>query len=105
MVQTAQHTSVGSDRETLGRALRRWLPDEAVLDQPEQLRPYECDGFSAYRRLPLGVVLPETTEQVQAVMRYCAGQGIPVMPTMVSANTNAAILMIAEKAAQLIPDA
>ncbi len=79
MARTAEHALVGSDRDALGRALRQWLPDAAVLDQIEQLRPYECDGLSAYRRLPLVVVLPDTVEQVQAVMRYCASQRIPVV--------------------------
>jgi glycolate oxidase len=79
MARTAEHAPAGSDRDALGRTLRQWLPDEAVLDQPEQLRPYECDGLSAYRRLPLVVVLPDTVEQVQAVMRYCVGQRIPVV--------------------------
>ncbi len=79
MAQIAEHAPAASDRDALGRALRQWLPDEAVLDQAEQLRPYECDGLSAYRRLPLVVVLPDTVEQVQAVMRYCASQRIPVV--------------------------
>lgn len=79
MAQIAEPAQVDSERGALARALRQWLPDDAVLDQPEQLRPYECDGLSAYRRLPLVVVLPETVEQVQAVMRYCARQRIPVV--------------------------
>ncbi len=68
-----------AERDALAREFQRWLPAEAVLHQPEQLRPYECDGLSAYRRLPLVVVLPDTVEQVQQVMRYCAAQGIPVV--------------------------
>ncbi len=79
MAQTAEPTPAAGDREALGRALRSLLPDDAVLDHPEELRPYECDGLSAYRKLPLVVVLPETVEQVQEVMRYCAGQRIPVV--------------------------
>ena len=47
------------------------LPAEAVIADELRLKPYETDGLSAYRQLPLAVVLPETTEQVAAVMRYC----------------------------------
>ncbi|MEZ5590965.1 MAG: glycolate oxidase subunit GlcD [Gammaproteobacteria bacterium] len=50
-----------------------------ILTEEEDLRPYECDGLSVYRRLPLAVVLPETIEQVQHVMRSCSQMGIPVV--------------------------
>jgi len=55
------------------------LPAEAVLFRPEDLRPYECDGLSAYRRLPLVVALPERIEQVQAIMRLCHELKVPVV--------------------------
>ncbi len=72
-------TGKQADREVHAKALRAWLPRHAVLDQVEELRPYECDGLSAYRKLPLLVVLPDTVEQVQAVMRYCAREEVPVV--------------------------
>ncbi|MCB1718281.1 MAG: glycolate oxidase subunit GlcD, partial [Candidatus Competibacteraceae bacterium] len=50
-----------------------------ILTEEEDLRPYECDGLSVYRRLPLAVVLPETIEQVQHVMRNCSQMGVPVV--------------------------
>jgi len=58
--------------------LRSVLPDDAVLSAGEDLRPYECDGLSAYRRLPLCVVLPRTLAQVQAVLRICYRHSVPV---------------------------
>ncbi len=60
-------------------ALRRLLPQECVLSRPEELAPYECDGLSAYRQVPLVVVLPETVEHVQAVMRLCHERQVPVV--------------------------
>lgn len=54
-------------QRALAEALRAILPAEAVLATDETLHPYECDGLSAYRELPLAVVLPETVEQVQAI--------------------------------------
>jgi len=60
-------------------ALRRHLPPAALLLSEEERRPYECDGLSAYRQLPGLVVLPETPEQVQAVLRQCSGQRVPVV--------------------------
>jgi glycolate oxidase len=67
------------DKTELVKQLQHILPAAAVLHQSEDLRPYECDGLSAYRELPLIVVLPETIEQVQAILRYCYQQEIPVV--------------------------
>jgi glycolate oxidase len=63
----------------LARELRAFLPAEAVLSEPEVLKPYECDGLTAYRQLPLLAVLPHTVEQVREVMRLCAREGTPVV--------------------------
>ncbi|HET8608409.1 MAG TPA: FAD-linked oxidase C-terminal domain-containing protein [Burkholderiales bacterium] len=60
-------------------ALRAFMPPHAVLSDTEDLRPYECDGLSAYRRLPLVVALPETEDQIRGVLRYCHGRRIPVV--------------------------
>ncbi len=67
------------DKDALVAALRQVLPPEAVLYEEEDLRPYECDGLSAYRRLPLVAVLPDTVEQVQEVMRLCRAREVPVV--------------------------
>ena len=61
-------------------ALRRVLPDHAVLFTPEDTTPYECDGLTAYRQRPLCVALPETYEQVQQVLRACHALAVPVVP-------------------------
>jgi len=60
-------------------ALRSFLPAESVLDAVEDMRPFECDGLSVYRQLPMVVVLPETTEQVQRILQLCHKQSIPVV--------------------------
>ena len=60
-------------------ALRRVLPDHAVLYTPEDTTPYECDGLTAYRQRPLCVALPETAEQVQRVLQACHALGVPVV--------------------------
>jgi glycolate oxidase len=59
--------------------LCKQLPAQCVLSEPEELRPYECDGLSAYRQLPMVVVIPETLEQVQATLRLCADHKVPVV--------------------------
>jgi glycolate oxidase len=60
-------------------ALAPLLPPHALLWQPEETVPYECDGLTAYRQTPLVVALPETEAQVAAVLRACHGLGVPVV--------------------------
>jgi len=59
--------------------LRRLLSWGCVLSSAAELAPYECDGLSAFQQRPLVVVLPETVEQVQAVMRLCHELEVPVV--------------------------
>lgn len=61
------------------QALSAVLPTHALLWTPEDTVPYECDGLTAYRERPLVVALPETYEQVQAVLRTCHTLGVPVV--------------------------
>ena len=60
-------------------ALRTVLPARCVLAGVEQTRPYECDGLSAFRKLPVAVVLPETEAQVVAVLKTCRRLDVPVV--------------------------
>ncbi|HJY75087.1 MAG TPA: FAD-linked oxidase C-terminal domain-containing protein [Burkholderiales bacterium] len=64
----------------VARALREFLPARAVLFEEEDTRPYECDGLTAYRQLPMVVALPETEEQVRRVLETCASMKVPVVP-------------------------
>jgi glycolate oxidase len=59
--------------------LLRLLPADSVLATPAELAPYECDGLTAFRQRPMVVVLPETLEQVQAVLRCCHRARVPVV--------------------------
>lgn len=59
--------------------LRAFLPQHAVLHESEDLRPYECDGLSAYRQTPMIVVLPETEEEVAEVLQVCHVSKTPVV--------------------------
>ncbi|HET7672801.1 MAG TPA: FAD-binding protein, partial [Burkholderiales bacterium] len=64
----------------VARALRAFLPARAVLFEEEDTRPYECDGLTAYRQLPMVVALPETEEQVQRILKVCSSMNVPVVP-------------------------
>jgi glycolate oxidase len=67
-------------REEVVAALRAIVPGEGVIASERAMKPYESDGLTAYRQLPMVVVLPETTEQVARILRYCHEQGIKVVP-------------------------
>ncbi len=62
------------------RRLSAALPGEAVIDDPAELRAYECDALTAYACPPLAVVLPRSTAEVAAVMRICHEESVPVVP-------------------------
>ncbi|MEJ7617394.1 MAG: FAD-binding protein [Pyrinomonadaceae bacterium] len=57
--------------------LRHIVGERGLIIRPEQLRTYECDGLTNFRVVPVAVVLPETTEQVQAVVRLCHRERVP----------------------------
>ena len=59
--------------------LKACVPSHALLWNLEDTVPYECDGLTAYRQRPLVVALPETPEQVQAVLRTCHALEVPVV--------------------------
>jgi len=67
-------------RDEIVAALRAIVPGEGVIDDPAALRPYETDGLTAYRQTPLVVVLPETTEQVSAILAWCHAHNVKVVP-------------------------
>jgi glycolate oxidase len=60
-------------------ALRAVLPPDGLLVGTEQVRPYECDGLSAFRQLPLAVCLPQDETQVAAVLQTCRAWDVPVV--------------------------
>jgi glycolate dehydrogenase FAD-linked subunit len=88
-VSTDQHSALEMpdlDADILGRRgeivreLRALVPGEGVIAEEAEMRVYESDGLTAYRQLPFVVVLPETVEQVSAVLRYCNETGLKVVP-------------------------
>src|SRR5262249_55122272 len=66
-------------RREIVRALKNIVPGEGVIDAEREMRPYQSDGLTAYRQLPMVVVLPRTTDQVAGVLRYCHQNGIKVV--------------------------
>src|SRR6202163_3620774 len=80
VVMPAADEAVLARRAEIVAALQDIVPGEGVIAAERAMRPYESDGLTAYRSLPMVVVLPETTDQVGAVLRYCHDNGIKVVP-------------------------
>ncbi|WP_455372329.1 FAD-linked oxidase C-terminal domain-containing protein [Limibacillus halophilus] len=83
-------------RADIVEALRTLLPARCVIAAEEELRPYETDGLTAYRQLPLIVVLPETTEQVSQVLSFCHREAIKVVPRGAGTGLSGGALPLAD---------
>ncbi|MGC8525104.1 MAG: FAD-linked oxidase C-terminal domain-containing protein [Acidibrevibacterium sp.] len=83
-------------RERIVAGLRAILPETGVIAEPLRLKPYETDGLSAYRQTPLAVALPETTEQVAAVLRFCHDNGVRVVPRGAGTSLSGGALPLAD---------
>ena len=77
--QTGQFQFSDWDKQQVLQDLKSFIPEHNLLHQPTQLAPYECDGLSAYRKVPKMVVLPETIDQCQQMVRYCQRHSIPLI--------------------------
>jgi len=75
----AEDTQFDVAVDPLIETLRAILPGEGLIVHEAGRRAYECDGLSAYKQLPLLVAVPETIEQVQAILRACSAAGVPVV--------------------------
>jgi glycolate oxidase len=96
MKMPAPDERVLARRAEIAAALRAIVPGEGVIDSEEGRRPFECDGLTAYRQLPMLVVLPDTTAQVCAILRYCKAEGIKVVPRGAGTSLSGGALPLAD---------
>jgi len=83
-------------RLELAEALRHIVPGEGVIDKAAELKAYESDGLTAYRQPPMLVVLPDTTQQVSEVLKYCKAEGIKVVPRGAGTSLSGGALPLAD---------
>nr|WP_087573039.1 FAD-linked oxidase C-terminal domain-containing protein [Sphingomonas sp. CDS-1] len=88
--------AVLAQREAIVSDLRSIVSDEGVISHAEGLRAYETDALTAYRQPPMVVVLPQTVEQVSAIMRYCQSRGIKVVPRGAGTSLSGGALPLAD---------
>jgi len=85
------------DRRTeIIQNLNSIVPGEGVIAEEDELRAYECDGLTAYQQLPMVVVLPETTDQVARILKYCNDEGVKLVPRGAGTSLSGGALPLAD---------
>ncbi len=87
---------IKSRQAQLVKALKPLLPEHALLWEPEDTIPYECDGLAAYRQMPLAVALPETEAQAVAVLKVCQSLDVPIVPRGAGTGLSGGAMPIAQ---------
>lgn len=83
-------------RAEIASGLRNILPASCVIDNEASMKAYDADGLSAYRQMPLVVVLPETTQQVADVMKWCRDHKIKIVPRGAGTSLSGGALPLAD---------
>ncbi len=83
-------------RDEIAAALRHIVPGEGVIAQPIRMRAFETDGLTAYKQMPLVVVLPETTAEVCEILQYAHALGIKVVPRGAGTSLSGGALPLAD---------
>ena len=96
IAQPAPKPDVMARRDQIVAGLANLVSPTALIHEALRLKPYETDGLPAYRQTPLAVVLPETTEQVAAVLKYCHVQGVRVIPRGAGTSLSGGALPMAD---------
>ncbi len=83
-------------REEIVAALGQIVPGEGVIESERERRAFECDALTAYRQLPMAVVLPDNTQQVVDILRYCKANKIKVVPRGAGTSLSGGSLPLAD---------
>ena len=77
-------------------ALRAIVPAQSVISEEKELAVYESDGLTAYRQLPMIVVLPETAAQVSQILAYCQQNNVKIVPRGAGTSLSGGALPLAD---------
>ena len=96
IAQPPPNQAVLARKDEIVAGLRALLPESGVIAEPLRLKPYETDGLPAYRQTPMAVALPETTEQVAAVLRFLHANNVRVIPRGAGTSLSGGALPLAD---------
>jgi len=88
--------SILARRDDIISSLGRLVAYENIITDENELRAYECDGLSAYQQVPMVVILPETTEEVSQILKYCHDEGVKVVPRGAGTSLSGGALPLAD---------
>ena len=78
----------------LSAELRAIVGDDGVVSQPDELLVYECDAYTLEKNLPTAVILPRTTAEVAAVVKWCAAHNLPIIPRGAGTSLSGSVLAV-----------
>jgi len=96
MKMPAPNLNIIARRAQIIAHLRAIVPGEGVIEDENELRAFECDGLMAYKQLPMVVVLPNTTEQVSAILKMCHEMGVNIVPRGAGTGLSGGALPLAD---------
>ena len=96
IAQPTPKPEVLARRDQIVAGLRALVAESGVISEHLRLKPYETDGLPAYRQTPMAVVLPETTEQVAAVLRFLHANGVRIIPRGAGTSLSGGALPMAD---------
>ena len=83
-------------REEIISSLMKFVPSESIISEKKELSVYESDGLTAYRQVPMIVVLPETVEQISQVLSYCYNNNVKIVPRGAGTSLSGGALPLAD---------
>ena len=87
-------SSILSNKDKIVSDMGSIINPKNVLSHPDELRPFETDGLTAYRKMPLAVAMPETVEEVSKILKYCNENKIKVVPRGAGTGLSGACLPV-----------
>ncbi len=96
MLMPKPDEGVISRRSEIIRAMQNLVSEEGVIIDEDELRAYDCDGLMAYKQLPLIVVLPETTQEVSNILKYCHEHDVKIVPRGAGTGLSGGALPLAD---------
>src|ERR1700743_1778148 len=97
MLMPPPDQAIIANRAAIAAALSRIIaPPDGVVSLEEERKVYETDALTAYRQVPLLVVLPSNTAEVSAVLKYCQAEGIKVVPRGAGTSLSGGALPLAD---------
>ena len=83
-------------RDEIIATMHSIVPADCVIFEEDELRAYDCDGLMAYKQLPFIVVLPENTEQVSKILKYCHENSVKIVPRGAGTGLSGGALPLAD---------